>query len=570
MKTAPTGTVTFLFTDIVGSTEMWERQGDSFLPVLQAHNAIIMEAVERFGGFVIKTEGDSYKVAFDDPSLAVRCALVAQAALQRYPWPDDVGRVCVRMAVHTGRPFVQAGDYFGPPVNRAARLLGAAHGGQVLLSEDTLSLVENRLDPDVRVVDLGYHRLKDLDAPVRIFHAVHPAIETSSFPPPRSLNGVANNLPVQRTSFIGREKEIEQIAAALARDEPSLLALTGPGGIGKTRLSLQAAAERVELFPDGVWLVRLSDAVDARGAAIEVASTVGIPLPSGANPVEAVRTWLADRRCLLILDDCGHVPEAGRFICELLSGSASLRCLATSRESLRLEQGAELEVPELTRPAPDANAAALLESEAGRLFVDRAHEERADFALNDRRARPIARLLSRLPGLPEAVERAAAMLRQQDVSPGQVLAALGRELRSSMEGVGQIATEQGREIVLRLKDAPSLGALLETVGSMAAELRHLAEAERVAREALAIYEREGDRQGVAISLRQLGNIAYARGDFSRAVSLLQAARHAFEEIGEVDPGLLADIEMASRALAESAARETLNTIQIVVEPGGCG
>ena len=440
------------------------------------------------------------------------------------------------MAVHTGRPFVQAGDYFGPPVNRAARLLGAAHGGQVLLSEDTLSLVENRLDPDVRVVDLGYHRLKDLDAPVRIFHAVHPAIETSSFPPPRSLNGVANNLPVQRTSFIGREKEIEQIAAALARDEPSLLALTGPGGIGKTRLSLQAAAERVELFPDGVWLVRLSDAVDARGAAIEVASTVGIPLPSGANPVEAVRTWLADRRCLLILDDCGHVPEAGRFICELLSGSASLRCLATSRESLRLEQGAELEVPELTRPAPDANAAALLESEAGRLFVDRAHEERADFALNDRRARPIARLLSRLPGLPEAVERAAAMLRQQDVSPGQVLAALGRELRSSMEGVGQIATEQGREIVLRLKDAPSLGALLET----------------------AIQANQGyaDHYGVSLALTRRQAPAWVEANFDR---LMQVMANLLSNAAKFSP---------RGARVEVRLEQTQGAVRVsVVDPG---
>lgn len=567
MNTAPSGTVTFLFTDIVGSTEMWERHGDAFLPVLQAHNAIIGEAVQRFGGYVVKTEGDSYKVAFDDPCDAVRCALVAQAALQRYPWPDDVGEVRVRMAVHTGRPFKQAGDYFGPPLNRTARLLSAAHGGQVLLSEDTLNLVEHRIEADTRFADLGYHRLKDLDEPVRIFHAQHPAIGSTSFPPPRTLNGHANNLPVQRTSFIGREKEIEQIAAFLARDDVSLLALTGPKGIGKTRLSLQVAAERVELFPDGVWFVRLSGAVDARAAAVEVATAMGIPLTAGTSPVETVRAWLADRRCLLILDDCGHVPEAGRFICELLSDSASLRCLATSRESLRLEQGRELEVPELTRPAPDADAAGLLASEAGRLFVDRAQAERADFELNDRRARPISRLLSRWPGLPEVVERAAAMLRQPDPSPAQTLTALGRELKASVEDVGQFASAQGREIVSRLREAPGLAALMESLGVTPFDRSRLDEAERESREALVAHERAGDKHGVGVCLRTLGNIAYARGDYSRAVSLLSAARQAFEDLGDVESGLLADLELARHALAELTPTETSDPTQPVFDRG---
>ncbi len=544
---------------------MWERLGDAFLPVLQAHNAIMVEAIERFGGYVVKTEGDSYKVAFDDPADAVRCALVAQAALQRYPWPSDVGQVRVRMAVHTGRPFFQAGDYFGPPVNRAARLLSASHGGQVLISEDTLNLVENRVDAQTRFLDLGYHRLKDLDVPVRIYHAQHPALDAASFPPPRSLNGTANNLPTQRTSFIGREKEIEQIAALLARNDTPMLALTGPEGIGKTRLSLQVAAERVELFPDGVWFVKLTHAMDARGAAVEVASAIGIPLVPGAHPVETVRTWLADRRCLLILDDCGHVPEAGRFIRELLSESPSLRCLATSRESLKLEPGNEYELPEMTRPEPEAAAADLMQTDAGRLFVERAHDERADFALNDRRAKSISRLLSRLPGLPEAVEKAAAMLRQPDVSPAQVLTALGRDLKTSVE---EITGVQGRDIVNRLRESPGLAALLETLGAASADRRHLDEAERVSRDALAIHERLGDRHGVAVSLRQLGNIAYARCDYARAVSLLLAARQAFDEAGGVEPELLTDLETARRALAESAARQSQRPSQPVVELGG--
>src|SRR5688572_12339726 len=313
MSAPPSGKITFLFTDIVGSTEMWERHGDSFLPILQAHNAIIQDAVARFGGFVVKTEGDCYKIAFSDPVAAAKCAIVAQAALNRYPWPSDVGNVSVRMAVHSGEPFMQSGDYFGPPVNRTARMLSAAHGGQILFSEDTLRQIEPHMEAGTRFQDLGSHTLKDLSEPVRLFQVEHTALQQHSFPAPRTLNGHAHNLPLQRRSFVGREREIEQVASMLSRADSQLIALTGPGGIGKTRLSLQVAAERVELFPDGVWLVSLENARDVNSAAMEVARALGIRVPFVSIALETVREWLAERRCLLILDDCGSVPQADRF-----------------------------------------------------------------------------------------------------------------------------------------------------------------------------------------------------------------------------------------------------------------
>lgn len=551
---APTGQVTFLFTDIVGSTEMWERHGDAFLPVLQAHNAILQDAISRCGGYLIKTEGDAFKVAFADPAAAVRCAVLAQAALQRYRWPPDVGALHVRAAVHAGRPFVQQGDYFGPVVNRTARILGVTNGDQVLVSEEALRLAESRAPAEVRFTDLGYHPLKDLDEPIRLFQVDHPTQRAARFSPLRSLSGQPHNLPVQRTSFIGREREIEQIASLLARGDPPLLTLTGPRGIGKTRLSLQAAAERIEWFPDGVWFVRLSEARDAESAALEVADALDIPLAPRQAAMEAVRLWLASRHCLLILDDCGHIPEVGRFIRELLSGTTSLRCLATSRDTLQVEDGREVPVPGMSLPGPEADAGAVMASEAGRLFVDRVHAERAEFVLTDARARPIARLLDRLGGVPESIERAASMMRTPGLTPGKVLNALGRELARTAEGAGQVAAQRGRDLLARVREYPGLAALLQSVSAAVADVGDLDDAERICREALGLYERMGDRPGMAGALRQLGYVASLRGHHERAAALLSASLKLYREAGAPEAeAVMADLECAVRAAGQAAA-----------------
>ena len=209
----PTGEVTLLFTDVVGSSRLWEQHGDRFIPIWQAHDAILRDAFSRFGGYEVKTEGDAFMVAFRDPAAAVHCALFGQAALARYPWPADIGPLQVRMGIHTGEPIVHGTDYFGPVVNRAANTCKAAHGGQILVTDETIVNTESRLDVKVDLRDLGAHRLKDMGAPQRLYEARHSEIQLRSFPPPRTLDGQPNNLPVQRTSFVGRAKEIEQIAA---------------------------------------------------------------------------------------------------------------------------------------------------------------------------------------------------------------------------------------------------------------------------------------------------------------------------------------------------------------------
>lgn len=543
----PTGSVTFLMTDIVGSTRLWESHGEAFLPVLQAHNAILSEAIERNGGFLVKTEGDSYMAAFDDPSAAVRCATVAQAALQRYPWPSDVGQLGVRMAVHSGRAFLQKGDYFGPPVNRAARVTSAAHGGQILTTEETLNLVENRLDRGTQLVDLGYHRLKDLDEPVRLYQVENPALASTRFPPPKTLNGHANNLPVQRTSFIGREHEIGQIASLLSQAETPLLTLTGPRGIGKTRLSLQAAAERIEWFPDGVWYVRLEGATTAAEAAEQVAAALGVEPASGASTHEALHAWLAGRECLLILDDCGNIPEVGRFITNLLTGSPALRCLATSRDSLTVTESAEMAISEMALPGANADAATLLGSDAGRLFVERAHEARDDFRLDDRRARPISRLLERIRGVPETIERAVEALRGEP-SANALLEVLSRDFGRTAGAEAEEAASRGRVALERLRRSPGLANLLQSVGATSFDRRDLTLAENLCREALAIHRANGDTLAMATAVRQLGLIAAANGDAGRALTLLEAARVCLATANSPDA------DQVAREVAEARQR----------------
>jgi len=557
---ALTGNVTFLFTDIVGSTEMWERHGDAFLPVLQAHNAILTDAVTRYGGHLFKEEGDAFKVAFSDPSAAVKCATLAQAALQRYPWPEDVGPLRVRMAVHSGTPFVQGSDYYGPPVNRTARILSTTHGGQILISEDTCHQVEGRLESGTRLVDQGHHQLKDLDTPLRLFQVTHGALEQTSFPPPRSLNAHPHNLPAQRRSFVGREKEIAHIASRFASGDTRLLALTGPEGSGKTRLAVQASAEYIHLFPDGVWIVSLTNAVDLVGAAVEIADAMRIPLQQGVDPLNTVRDYLAHRQCLLILDDVGNVPQAGRLIRELLTGTASLRCLATSRLPLEASEGESLGVPELAKPSETADPNGLLASEAGLLFVERAHEKRADFEVTTRNAPAIGRLLNRIKSTPANVENLADMLPQTPIS---TLA----DILSKGANLGKRAVTQGIEAVDKVRRSPGYAALQHSLAG-ALESANPEEAETHWQQALAAYREIGDHRGVAESLRRLGNIAIQRKDFARAYTLLTAAHQMFIDMKSPESlSVRLDVDAARKGLGhtESAPIHVEEAIGLAME-----
>jgi hypothetical protein len=455
------------------------------------------------------------------------------------------------MAVHSGSPFVQGSDYFGPPVNRTARILSTSHGGQILISEDTRQRVDAGLEPGVSLADQGFHQLRDLDTPIRLYQVTHAALEQTSFPPPRSLNGHAHNLPAQRRSFVGREKEIAHIASRFAGGDTRLLALTGPEGSGKTRLAVQASAEHIHLFPDGVWIVNLTNAVDLTGAAIEIADAMNIPLRPGADPLETVREYLANRSCLLILDDAGNVPQADRLIRELLTGAASLRCLATSRKPLESVAAENMPVPELSKPPENANPGELMASEAGLLFVERAHEKRADFEVTPRNAPAVGRLLNKIIPTPANVENLADML------PQQPLATLG-DVLSRGARLGKKAIEQTRDTVDRLRHSQAYAALQHSLAG-ALESADPEIAERHWQEALASYRALGDHRGVAESLRRLGNIAIQKGDFARAYKLLTAAHQMFIDLKSPESlSVRLDVDLARKGLGHQNAPPSIH------------
>ncbi len=590
---APTGVVTLLFTDIAGSSRLWEQYGDRFIPVWQAHDAVIRDAIQRFGGYEVKSEGDSFMVAFSDPAAALHCALFAQAALARYPWPPDIGPLRVRMGLHTGEPFVHENDYFGLVVGRAAQICAAAHGGQVLLSEETRrAALAHDPDPKIQFTDLGDFRLKDMGAPQRLYQAYHPSLEAHQFPPPRTLEGQPNNLPIQRTSFVGRTQEIEAIAAHLAQGEKPVLTITGPGGIGKTRLSLQAAAITAEWFPDGVWYVRLTEAKDVVGAAAEVAAAMNIPLNPALPALPQVRAWLADRRCLLILDDASAVPQADRLIRELLSGTSNLRCLATARSSLEIAEADELALSGLSTPAPAPAEAttgalaggdgtqspldrALAQTEAGRLFLERASTVHPGLKLTQAEQAAVEELLRELEGVPLSIERAAQLMDR--VPPSVVLEWLNQKLTpdrvppTTSPGVAKLKgllRRSAQKVKYTFEEttrasAVGLGQLLQGIANVATD-RHDEKAAELGRETLRMSQEVGDELGMAAALRQLARIKWQQGDRQSAVAMLAAAlqlyrAHSAEEVAVVQRELDQAREQFGLAEGAQGAAPTLES-----------
>src|SRR5215210_8847879 len=260
MVAPPSGTVTFLFTDIEGSTRMWEREARAMRSALARHDEILKEAIETNGGFVFKTIGDAFCAAFSNVSDALEAAISAQRALLAEEW-DEESLIRVRMTLHAGAAEERGGDYFGPPLNRVARLLSAGHGGQILLSHTTQELTRDDLPEGASLRDLGQRRLKDLFRPERVFQLLSPDLPTS-FPPLKTLDARINNLPTQLTSLVGREKELSEVRDLLRGEGVRLLTLTGPGGIGKTRLGLQVGADLLDEFVDGVFFVALATITD--------------------------------------------------------------------------------------------------------------------------------------------------------------------------------------------------------------------------------------------------------------------------------------------------------------------
>ena len=411
----PTGTVTFLFTDIEGSTRLVQNLGDGYPPLLEQHHDIVRSAVGANDGMVVSTEGDSFFAVFPEAPAALRAAVEAQLALEGHPWPDDA-RIRVRMGLHTGEGRIGAGSYVGIEVHRAARIGSAGHGGQVLISASTAQLCERALPPEVSLTDLGDHRLKDLMQPERIFQVVHPAL-ADRFPPLMTLTGRPNNLPTQTSELLGRDRELREIRDLLDDPDVRLLTLVGPGGIGKTRLAVQVGAEHADLAPDGVYFVDLSPITDADSAFDAVARAVGASGTGG--PLDLLREHLASRRVLLVLDNLEQVMDAAGGIADLLRSTSGLRVLVTSREALRIRGERLFAVQPLTLPGDVASADTVERSAAGRLFVERARDVRPGFDLTDEDAAAVAEICVRLDGLPLAIELAAARIAL--FSPGELL-----------------------------------------------------------------------------------------------------------------------------------------------------
>ncbi len=347
MRPKPTGTVTFLFTDIEGSTRLaQEFRGERWNDLLARHRELIRAGIASVGGHEEKTEGDAFVAVFGRASDAVRAAVDAQRRLAAEPWPGDV-TLRVRMGLHSGDGMLDAdGEYVGADVHRAARVAGAGHGGQVLLSETTSALVADELPEGVAIRGLGEHRLKDL-RPERIFQLVIDGLQ-SDFPPIRTLDRRPNNLPTQLTSFVGREAELRDAAKLLATTR--LLTLTGPGGTGKTRLSLQLAADVGHEFADGVWFVPLEPVRDPSLIASRIASVLGLVESAGRSARDLLVDWLGQRHILLVLDNFEQVIEGAPVVADLLRSSERLSVIATSRAPLRVSGEQEYPVPGLPVP----------------------------------------------------------------------------------------------------------------------------------------------------------------------------------------------------------------------------
>jgi predicted ATPase/class 3 adenylate cyclase len=441
MADLPTGTVTFLFTDVEGSTKLWEKNPKSMQVALIRHDAILWEAIEDHGGFVFKTVGDAFCAAFPTALGALQSGLAAQRALFSETWEEEIAPLRARMALHTGTTHERDGDYFGPPVNRVARLLSAGHGGQVLLSSSTQELVRDQLPPDTHLRDLGERRLKDLARPERIFQLTAPDLP-SEFPPLKTLESYHNNLPLQATPLIGREREVEAVSERLRRPETRLLTLVGPGGTGKTRVGLQVAAELVDDFEDGVFFVPLAAIADPALVAPTIARALGLSEGGAQPPEELLEGYLRDRHTLLLLDNLEQVIEAAAVLDGLLSSAAKLRILATSRTPLRLYGEYEFPVPPLSLPDPESPPPLenLTYYEAIRLFVDRAQAVRPEFYVTQENAAAVVEICRRLDGLPLAIELAAA--RTKLLPPRVLLERLENRLKLLTGGARNLPERQ--------------------------------------------------------------------------------------------------------------------------------
>jgi predicted ATPase/class 3 adenylate cyclase len=438
MSELPTGTVTFLFSDIEGSTRIAQERPADWPDILARHRELMRASFAAQGGVEVGTEGDSFFAAFPSASGALAAAVEAQRSLAGEPWPDDV-EVRVRIGMHTGEATVQDGTYVGIAVHRAARIGQAGHGGQVLLSDATRTLVLDAVPPGVALHGLGRHRLRDLEQAEELSELVIDGLP-SEFPPIRSLDTIRNNLPVQATSFFGRDAEIAEVGELLTSSR--LLTLTGPGGTGKTRLSLQVAATVADRYPDGVTFVPLGSIEEVDLVVPAIARELGIADAGGSQPMERLQAFLRDRRALLVLDNFEQIQGAAPAIGELLPAAPAITIIVTSRSPLHVYGEREYPVPPLAVPDPSRlpPLAVLSQFESVALFVDRAKAALPSFAVTNENAPAVAEICYRLDGLPLAIELAAARIKL--LTPQAILDRLGQRLALLSGGARDLPARQ--------------------------------------------------------------------------------------------------------------------------------
>ena len=437
MSELPTGTVTFLFTDIEGSTKLVQALGAGFHRVLDDHHALIRKAIADEGGTVVSTEGDAFFAVFTTAPAAVSAAIAAQRDLAEHDWPDDI-EVKVRMGLHTGEGTLAGDNYSGLDVNRAARIAGSANGGQVLVSDATSALVGGALD-GVTTSELGEFHLKDLERPERLFQLNAPGLRPD-FPPPRTLDTRPNNLLVQLTPFIGREKEVRALRDMVKANR--LVTLTGPGGTGKTRLSLEVAARALLDFTDGAYFVPLAEVVDPGLVPSTIAQSLEIKEQGERPIVDTLRDSLRPLERLLVLDNFEQILDAAPFVVDLLEVAPKLKMIVTSRAPLHVTGEQEFPVPPMAVPDPEnlPTEQWLSRYDAVALFVQRAAAARPDFTLTDQDAPAIAAICTRLDGLPLAIELAAARVRI--LGPGEILKRLESSLTFLTGGARDLPQRQ--------------------------------------------------------------------------------------------------------------------------------
>lgn len=430
----PTGTVTLVFTDIQGSSTLWDRNGNAFLQVLDSHNQIMRAAAERLRGYEVKTEGDAFFLSFENAADAVVFAVEVQQALQQFPWSNllpNVEELRVRIGMHTGEPLVgrhPAGmpDYFGPVVNRAARVGSAGHGGQVLVSEATRAEAWAELPLEISLADMGNHRLKGVGEE-RLWQVRAPGLQTD-FPILRTFNPERHNLPLPPTPFIGRQNEIQDWSDFLRQPAIRLLTILGPGGMGKTRVALQLAELLSEEYGDGVWWIDLQEARTGDEIIQRVAFQLRLQLQPQSPALEQLAAFLSERELLLVLDNTEQIPDAGRVLDSLLKSGPGVRCIVTSRRSLDLL--AERLVELLPLPTSDAET----------LFVESARMRNAEFGVAAENRTDIAELCRQLEGVPLAIELAASRI--LSMSPREMLNRLGERFRLLQTRSGDLPPRQ--------------------------------------------------------------------------------------------------------------------------------